>query len=303
MKATIIHNFGYTYDRSVELGSHRFCLRPRSDGHQRLHSFILQIIPHPSKQFTLLSASNDEVIRAWFSGCTDRLTIKATSQVSTCPYPPIAECIAPVDKPLPYALSDRDRSLEGYTLGWLANGQHDYAAVQLAQEALMMSGDHQPLSFLSQLIVVIKERISYSLRHTGPAWPAGRTIREGIGSCRDLAMVFIESCRSIGLPARFVSGYHLVEPPPERYELHAWAEVYLPGAGWRGFDPSGTGEINQRYIAISTPSDPIKAAAVQGTYSCPTAVKSNFNWNITVDVSPEAPEAPDESPDALLPSQ
>jgi len=289
MKATITHRFDYTYSRPVELGSHRFCLRPRSDGHQRLQSFTLRISPHPSKQFTLLSASNDEVIRAWFNGCTDRLTIEATSRVFTCPYPPIAECIAPTDTPLPYAISDRDRSLEGYISGWLANGQHDYAAVQLAQEALMMS-DHQPLGFLSQLVTVIKERISYSLRHTGPAWPAGRTIREGIGSCRDLAMVFIESCRCIGLPARFVSGYHLAEPPPHSYELHAWAEVYLPGAGWRGFDPSGNGEIDQQYIAISTPSDPIKAAAVQGAYICAGAVTSNFNWSITVDSSPNTPE-------------
>lgn len=289
MKATITHSFHYAYSRPVELGSHRFCLRPRSDGHQRLESFNLRISPHPSKQFTLLSASNDEVIRAWFSGCTDRLTIEATSQVLTYPSPPIAECIAPTDQPLPCALSDRDRSLEGYTLGWLANGQHDYAAVQLAQEALAMS-DHQPLGFLLQLVAVIRERISYSLRHTGPAWPAGRTIREGIGSCRDLAMVFIESCRCIGLPARFVSGYHLTEPPPHSYELHAWAEVYLPGAGWRGFDPSGNGEIDQQYIAISTPSDPIKAAAVQGVYVCSAAVTSNFHWSITVDSSDDLSE-------------
>ena len=88
MKATITHSFHYAYSRPVELGSHRFCLRPRSDGHQRLESFNLRISPHPSKQFTLLSASNDEVIRAWFSGCTDRLTIEATSQVLTYPSPP-----------------------------------------------------------------------------------------------------------------------------------------------------------------------------------------------------------------------
>ena len=281
MKARIVHQFNYAYSKPVELGSHRFCLRPRSDGHQRLESFNLKISPHPRKQFTLLSASNDEVIRAWFSGCTDRLAIEASSLVSTYTYPPIEECVAPTVRLLPYAVSDRDRSLEGYILGWLANGQHDYAAVQLAQEALMLS-DHQPLGFIHQLVNVIKERISYSHRRTGPAWPAGRTIREGIGSCRDLAMVFIESCRCLGIPARFVSGYHLVEPPPPKYELHAWAEVYLPGAGWRGFDPSGHGEIDEQYVAISTPSEPIKAAAVQGNFFSPEVVESSFDWTITV---------------------
>lgn len=281
MRARIIHCFNYAYSRPVELGSHRFCLRPRSDGHQRLESFSLRINPLPGKQFTLLSASNDEVIRAWFSGCTDRLVIEASSAVSTYPYPPIVECVVPMTRPLPYALSERDPSLEGYTLGWLANGQHDYAAVQLAQEALMLS-DQQPLGFIHQLVGVIKERISYSHRRTGPAWPAGRTIREGIGSCRDLAMVFIEACRCLGIPARFVSGYHLVEPPPQTYELHAWAEVYLPGAGWRGFDPSGHGEIDEQYVAISTPSEPAKAAAVQGNFFSPEVVESRFDWSITV---------------------
>jgi transglutaminase-like putative cysteine protease len=86
----------------------------------------------------------------------------------------------------------------------------------------------------------------------GPAWPAGRTLKERVGSCRDLAMLMVESCRCVGLPARFVSGYHLVDPKPERYDLHAWAEVYLPGAGWRGFDPSGMGVIDDRYIPLAT---------------------------------------------------
>ncbi|MEB3264748.1 MAG: transglutaminase family protein, partial [Synechococcus sp.] len=158
-------------------------------------------------------------------------------------------------------------------------GQHDPAAVDLAQEALMGS-DYQSLRFLEQLVEMIQDRVKYTQRHTGPAWPAGRTLKERVGSCRDLAMLMVETCRCVGLPARFVSGYHLVEPRPERYDLHAWAEVYLPGAGWRGFDPSGRGAIDDRYVTVATSSKPELTAAVTGSFSGPPGVSSELEWSI-----------------------
>jgi transglutaminase-like putative cysteine protease len=97
-------------------------------------------------------------------------------------------------------------------------------------------------------------------------------------------MLMVEACRCVGLPARFVSGYHLVEPRPKRYDLHAWAEVYLPGAGWRGFDPSGKGAIDDRYIVLATSSRPHLTAAVNGTFSGPAQVKSDMGWTIEAEV-------------------
>jgi transglutaminase-like putative cysteine protease len=140
------------------------------------------------------------------------------------------------------------------------------------------------VAFLTQLVAIIQDRVKYTQRHLGPAWPAGRTLKERVGSCRDLAMLMIETCRSVGLPARFVSGYHLVEPRPKRYELHAWAEIYLPGAGWRGFDPSGRGAIDDRYIVVATSSKPPLTAAVTGTFSGPQGVESDMSWSIDGEV-------------------
>ena len=94
---------------------------------------------------------------------------------------------------------------------------------------------------------------------------------------------------SIGLPARFVSGYHLADPAPDHYDLHAWTEVYLPGAGWRGFDPSAGGEISDRYIALASSSKPDLAAAVQGTFSGPVATSSTLDWSITAAIEPDLP--------------
>ena len=158
--------------------------------------------------------------------------------------------------------------------------------MELAQDALM-GGNQQALPFLQQLMEMIQDRVKYTQRHVGPAWPAGRTLRERVGSCRDLAMLMMECCRSVGLPARFVSGYHLAEPAPETYDLHAWTEIYLPGAGWRGFDPSAGGEITSRYIVLASSSKPDLSAAVQGSFTGATATASQLSWTIEATVDPK----------------
>ena len=283
MRARITHSLRYSYSAPVLLGPHRFCLKPRGHGFQRLLAFDLSITPEPASLYPLLAASGDEILRARFSGGTDRFLLQAVSEVSTQTPPPLELCLEEHSPELPYPIGRLNLDLSGSLLGWLPNGQHDPAAVDLAQEALMGS-DHQAVAFLTQLVAIIQDRVKYTQRHLGPAWPAGRTLKGRVGSCRDLAMLMIETCRSVGLPARFVSGYHLVEPRPKRYELHAWAEIYLPGAGWRGFDPSGRGAIDDRYIVVATSSKPPLTAAVTGTFSGPQGVESDMSWSIDGEV-------------------
>ena len=283
MRARITHSLRYSYSAPVLLGPHRFCLKPRGHGFQRLLAFDLSITPDPSSLYPLLAASGDEILRARFSAGTDLFLLQAVSEVATQTPPPLELCLEEHAPELPYPIGRLNLDLSGSLLGWLPNGQHDPAAVDLAQEALMGS-DHQAVAFLTQLVAIIQDRVKYTQRHLGPAWPAGRTLKERVGSCRDLAMLMIETCRSVGLPARFVSGYHLVEPRPKRYELHAWAEIYLPGAGWRGFDPSGRGAIDDRYIVVATSSKPPLTAAVTGSFSGPQGVESDMSWSIDGEV-------------------
>jgi transglutaminase-like putative cysteine protease len=230
-----------------------------------------------------MAAGGDTITRARFLGETDRLTVIATSEVETFSPPLLEACLDEQMAQLPVQIGKLNPDLLSNLQGWLPNGQHDAAAVDVAQEALMGS-DGRSLNFLQQLVEVIQDRVKYTQRHVGPAWPAGRTLKERVGSCRDLAMLMIECCRSVGLPARFVSGYHLVEPKPERYDLHAWAEVYLQGAGWRGFDPSGMGAIDERYIPVATSSRSDLTAAVSGTFSGPPGVESELEWDISAEI-------------------
>jgi len=283
MRARLIHRFDYRYSEPVLLGSHRFCLRPRPHGFQRLITYGLQVSPDPSQLYDLLAAGGDTITRARFLGESDHLTVVASSEVETYNPPLIEACLDQDMARLPVTIGKLNPDLLSNLQGWLPNGQHDAAAMDLAQEALMGS-DQRSLTFLQQLVEMIQDRVKYTQRHVGPAWPAGRTLKERVGSCRDLAMLMIECCRSMGLPARFVSGYHLVEPKPERYDLHAWAEVYLQGAGWRGFDPSGQGAVDDRYIPVATSSKSDLTAAISGSFSGPPGVKSSLEWEISAEI-------------------
>mgnify|MGYP000533329923 FL=1 len=283
MRARLIHRFDYRYTKPVLLGPHRFCLRPRPHGFQRLIDFRLEVSPDPSQLYELMAAGGDTITRARFLGETDRLTVIATSEVESFSPPLLEACLDEQMAQLPVQIGKLNPDLLSNLQGWLPNGQHDAAAVDVAQEALMGS-DGRSLTFLQQLVEIIQDRVKYTQRHVGPAWPAGRTLKERVGSCRDLAMLMIECCRSVGLPARFVSGYHLVEPKPERYDLHAWTEVYLQGAGWRGFDASGKGAVDERYIPIATSSKSDLTAAITGSFSGPPGVENTFEWSIEAEV-------------------
>ena len=283
MRARVTHTFTYRYSAPVLLGPHRFCLRPRPHGFQRLIDYRLEVSPDPSQLFDLIAAGGDTITRARFLGETELFRVVANSEVETFTAPLMEACLDEEMARLPIPIGRLNPDLMSNLQGWLPNAQHDAAAVDLAHEALMGS-DQRSLTFLQQLIEIIQDRVKYTQRHIGPAWPASRTLKERVGSCRDLAMLLIECCRCVGLPARFVSGYHLVEPKPERYDLHAWTEVYLQGAGWRGFDASGKGAVDERYIPIATSSKSDHTAAITGSFSGPPGVESTFEWSIEAEV-------------------
>ena len=283
MRARVTHTFTYRYSAPVLLGPHRFCLRPRPHGFQRLIDYRLEVSPDPSQLFDLIAAGGDTITRARFLGETELFQVVANSEVETFKAPLMEACLDEEMARLPIPIGRLNPDLMSNLQGWLPNGQHDAAAMDVAQEALMGS-DQRSLTFLQQLIEIIQDRVKYTQRHIGPAWPASRTLKERVGSCRDLAMLMIECCRCVGLPARFVSGYHLVEPKPERYDLHAWTEVYLQGAGWRGFDASGKGAVDERYIPIATSSKSDLTAAITGSFSGPPGVENTFEWSIEAEV-------------------
>jgi transglutaminase-like putative cysteine protease len=119
--------------------------------------------------------------------------------------------------------------------------------------------------FLSALSRRIAERCRPAIRLQGDPQPPAFTLREGTGACRDLSVLFIDACRAVGLAARFVSGYYGGPSAADRRYLHAWAEVFLPGAGWRGFDPLQGLAVADRHVAVAAGAQPRDAAPITGT--------------------------------------
>jgi transglutaminase-like putative cysteine protease len=125
------------------------------------------------------------------------------------------------------------------------------------------------------------------IRPYGPPWPSDRTLSSQEGSCRDLAVLFCDACRVMGLAARFVSGYECASASStssnqESY-MHAWAEVYLPGIGWRGYDPARGLAVSNGHVAVAAGFDPDLASPVAGWYSGGSASRMEASLNLQVD--------------------
>ena len=110
-----------------------------------------------------------------------------------------------------------------------------------------------------------------------------QTLFLGQGSCRDFAALFIEGCRSLGLASRFVSGYLVSSAAVEDLATtHAWAEVYLPGTGWRGFDSTGGQLVGGDHIAVAVHRHPEAIPPVSGSFIGPTELKPIMEVQVQV---------------------
>jgi transglutaminase-like putative cysteine protease len=139
----------------------------------------------------------------------------------------------------------------------------------------------QPISFLTELNAQIHRECQYQIRETGAALPPGVTWSQRSGSCRDYAVLFAEACRAVGLAARFVSGYQEGDPDRRDRHLHAWAEVYLPGGGWRGFDPTQHAAVGDHYIALVASPLSTYTAPLSGSIK-PGGVQSEMTYQLEI---------------------
>lgn len=272
MHYRITHTTDYRYDRAVALAPHVVRLRPRSDGSQVLRSFHLAINPMPQGQSQVLDLDGNAVVKFWFDPQkrTEGLKLVATSEVETLRTNPFDYLLEPWALTLPIAYPDWLRSQllpylygQGATLPYGLTLAAEPVAVQLAQ-TLLQEVDGKTDIFLTALAQRIPEACSYQVRQRGAPYPPGVTWQKKQGSCRDFVVLFMEVCRAVGLAARFVSGYQELDSPDDEQHLHAWAEVYLPGGGWRGYDPTQGTMVTDRYVAVAASALPNGAAPVTG---------------------------------------
>ncbi len=280
----IVHTTTYRFSRSVYLEPHVFRLRPRCDAAQRLQYFEFLIDPKSAGLSEYLDLEGNCVARAWFTGVGDSLSVTARSGVETLrenPFDYIFGEPAADRLPMAYA-SELDLLLAPYRLREDADASVAGFAASVADEA-----DGRPLSVLAALNRRIFQMCQVMPRDEGAPLLPRVTLAERRGACRDLAVLFVDVCRALGFAARFVSGYQLGDPSKETQDLHAWAEVYIPGGGWRGYDPTNGLSVADRHVAVAAGMRPEQAAPITGTFRG-TGVASQMQANIRIRVSGRA---------------
>ncbi|HEY9140746.1 MAG TPA: transglutaminase family protein, partial [Bryobacteraceae bacterium] len=230
MRIQVHHSTQYVYDSPVFLEPHTFRLRPRDDGAQRLLSYRLEISPAPAGRSDCLDQDGNVAVEAWFDRKLTEWRIESEFEIETLrenPFDFVASAgmlaLAPV---YPEAVAV---SLAPYR----ESAQPSAAIRQFAASAAAAAGGHT-LEFLSVLNRRLFEGFGHEVRDTGPPHPPEVTLGLKTGTCRDLVVLFAAAARAVGIPTRFVSGYEAGAAEQEKPDLHAWAEVYLQGGGWRG---------------------------------------------------------------------
>jgi transglutaminase-like putative cysteine protease len=251
----IHHKTTYRFHQPVRLGPHRLMLRPRENRDLRLMSNTLAITPAATVTWAQ-DVFGNAVGMATFTTMTDLLVIDSVADilVNAAAWPVFDIDGSAINYPFRYADD------EWTDLGTLTVLQEADPAGRLFNWArgFIRSNPTDTLSLLKDLSVGVAEHVRYQSREVEGTQTPTETLDRGWGSCRDFAALFAEAARSLGFGARVVSGY-LYNPDrnsvgsTDAGSTHAWAEVFVPGAGWITFDPTNrsVGGVNLIPVAVA----------------------------------------------------
>jgi transglutaminase-like putative cysteine protease len=266
---TVCHSTTYRYSEPVRFGTHRLMLRPRDSHDLRLLGSRLALWP-PGNLHWLHDVFGNSVAFVDFAQAADELSIVSTLKLQRFggdePMSPIAAAAATY--PFVYSADDR------IDLGRLLEPHYPDPHGAVADWAHQFVGGRggETLQVLAAMNGAIKGSFDYVRREDEGTQPPTTTIERQSGSCRDFALLLIEAARCLGLGARFVSGY-IYDPALEgRREVrgggatHAWADIYLPGAGWIEYDPTNGLIAEENLIRVAVTRDPSQAVPVSGSF-------------------------------------
>ena len=288
MLFTIRHTTEYRFTRPVFFEPHQLRFQPRNDPAQRLVRFDLEIEPAPTGTTQALDTDGNVVTLAWFSNVHEQLTLRAASQVETLRENPFDYLLTPQNRRLPVGYQPWELS-QLATATRRVNVPERCDPVRELAEQIREAASNDLVSYLTRLCATVYDRIKVIHRDQGSPWPAATTFEQRQGACRDVAVLFIDACRCVGLAARFVSGYQEGLGADQR-ELHAWAEVYLPSAGWRGYDPTHGLAVADRHVVVAAAADAQHAAPVTATYRG-TNVEAEMSAELLIETDAPAPVA------------
>lgn len=277
----IRHLTRYDFASPVNLGPHILSLRPREGHDLRIASSALTITPDAT--VTWRRDLYDNVLGvATFAGRGSRaLQIESRVKVELYDTMPLDFLVEPHALHFPFEYRSEERvGLAPY----LQPLRRDPASIVHWLEPYRESASGtETFALLDRMNGDIHTRLGYEVRGEEGVLPPSETLRRGKGSCRDLAALLIESCRQLGIAARFVSGYaHGPATEAGGAATHAWAEVYLPGAGWKGFDPTSAAVVGADHIPVAVHRDPEAVPPVAGSFIGPTSLSPTLRVDVQI---------------------
>jgi len=264
---TVYHSTAYRYREPVGLGEHRMMFRPRASHDLRLIQTNLLITPQPSQLRWLHDPFDNSVAVATFEGTTSELHFESTVTLEHFENSMLEYPLEEYARTYPFRYSDEDFPNLARALA------HHYPGENLSTWALQFldpSDTTDTMKMLSAMTCGIRKEFIYTRRIEKGVQTPEETLRTRRGSCRDFAVLMMEAVRSLGVAARFVSGYVFV---PNSSGLagggatHAWVQAYLPGAGWIDFDPTNSIIGNRNLIRVAVAWTPEHVLPLWGTYA------------------------------------
>lgn len=246
MRLKISHTTRYTFDDPVTSGLQQLRLRPRSRRNQQVMSWEMTL-DGAHLELTYEDQHGNTVDLISFEKDCTALTVTCAGEVDlTESHGVIGRHTGPVPLWLYKRVTDRTKAGPGIR-----------KLIKGVEGGTVLGRCHA-------LMPLIEKAVTYETGASESHWSAEEAIAAGQGVCQDHAHVMISCAREMGLPARYVSGYLLMDDRTEQDAMHAWAEVHIPDLGWVGFDPANQMSPDERYVRVAIGLDYAEAAPVTG---------------------------------------
>ncbi|HZP12171.1 MAG TPA: transglutaminase family protein [Nevskiaceae bacterium] len=266
------HRTTYRYAKPVSFGEHRMMFRPRDSHDLRLIDTALSITPAATVRW-LHDVFGNSIGIASFAAPAAELVFESRFRAEHFPAKPEELVIEDYARSLPFNYSAEEVADLGRTAErHYPDAQHDVD--QWAKSFIGGDAGTDTLAILDAMTHAVKHEFEYKRREEMGVQSPVDTLKQRSGSCRDFALLFMEAARSLGLAARFVSGYLYDESLVDagagvvgQGATHAWAQIYLPGAGWVEFDPTNALIGGRNLIRVAVARDASQAIPLSGSYT------------------------------------
>jgi transglutaminase-like putative cysteine protease len=275
----ITHHTEYRYHAPVTFGPHTALLRPREGHDLHIERSRLEVEPHADVRWSRDIYGNS-IARLTFSEPAARLRLLSEVDVALYEDPPIDWAIDPDAQLYPFQYAAEEQvEIVPYRL---PSYPHDGPALKDWLRTLYQPDQRVGTAeLLDRLNSSIHAALRYEPRDDPGVQLPCRTLELASGSCRDYAVLMMEAARHWGFAARFVTGY-IQMPEGQHGATHAWTEVYVPGAGWRGFDPTNNKPAGAEHVSVAVAREQEKAIPVSGTWSGPPDAFAHLDVRVEV---------------------